>query len=137
MSSLSADEHEFIDSFLQDLRMGYVEAGRPEPYQSILFVEEERKYFHPWSFESIGERFGINKLEEFMPLKDYVSYPMHIGERLVKGMVKGRTERLRIEKEAREAEAARHAGNTPAVPAGQMDIAAVMAALQAAQQKPQ
>lgn len=96
---------------LHDINMGYVSPRNLPPHQSVKFFPSEVRYYHPFSYESIGEYYGTFRLDEYLPLRDYLELPANCADTLVKAVQKGREKRLVMEKEHLKEEEEKQAKN--------------------------
>lgn len=94
-------------TLLHDLNMGYEDIKKIRPGQSIRFNRIEAGYVHPWSYENIGEQYGLNKLNEYIPIRDYLELPANAVDRVVAGIIKGKDERLKLDNKRRQEEEAK------------------------------
>lgn len=90
---------------LYQIRMGYVDLDNQNAHQSIQYYPEEHVYDHEFSIQSIGRAYEVATLKDLMPLDFYLNNPVHIVDELIEGMLIGREDKLKMEKD-REAEAA-------------------------------
>lgn len=112
-SQIQKDSMLLNERLLFDINMGYQDPSKVSPHQSVKFYPQEAGYLHPWSIENIGEQFGVNKLEDFLPIHEYLHLPAHLVDRLISGMMKGRTRRMELDKEAREEQERREKERRP------------------------
>jgi hypothetical protein len=99
MSALTTDEVLLNDQLLYDLNMGYATRKNIHHMQSIRFIPKEANYIHPWSFEATGEVYGMNQLEKYIPLRDYLELPSHMVDRVITGVIEGKDKRRKAEEE--------------------------------------
>ena len=123
MSGLLPEEVALNDELLYDLNMGYENLKNIHPLQSVRYHRVETKYVHPWSYENIGEQYGELKLDEYIPLKDYLELPANAVDRVIRGVIKGKEARRVSDEEARRERARREKDQqgTANVHGGEMD----------------
>lgn len=118
--------------------MGYENPEKVRVGQSIRFNPVEAGYVHPWSYENLGEQYEDGKLSDFIPLRDYLELPANAVDKIIVGMMKGRTVRQEREEKARQAKAAKdkQQKNTSNVHTDQLDPAteAIIKSMQNEQQ---
>lgn len=110
-SGLTPEEQLLNKLLLHDINMGYETISRIRSGQTVRFNEAETRFVHPWSHENLGYQYEFNKLKDFISWRDYISLPAHAVDRMVTGMMRGRTEREEAEKKAREEKARRDKNN--------------------------
>jgi hypothetical protein len=93
------DEEMVNDGLIHDLNMGYYTRKTITPHSPIAFHKEETEFYHPWSLESIGEEYGYGKLEEIIPLTEYLTLPNTVIESVLAGVIKGKDRRFEETKE--------------------------------------
>lgn len=86
---------------LHDINMGYEDAKKIRAGSSVRFNRMEAAYIHPWSYENIGEQYGMNKLNDYIPIRDYLELPSNAVDRIVAGIIKGKEERLKLDDKRR------------------------------------
>lgn len=101
MSNVHPDQRHLNDRLLHDINMGYETPRAISPHQSIKFHKVESDYLHPWSYRNVGEQFGMNRLDEFIPLRDYLELPMNCVDTILSGVITGKGKRAKMEEEAR------------------------------------
>lgn len=113
MSGVHPDQQLLNDRLLHDINMGFETPRSISPHQSIKYHKVETGYLHPWSYTNVGEQFGMNRLDEFIPLRDYLELPMNCVDTIVSGVIAGKTKRAKMEEDARKAReaAAKQAGH--------------------------
>ena len=122
MSGMMPETILLNNGLLHDLNMGYEKAERIRPGHSVRYNRVESAYVHPWSYENVGEQYGMNRLSDYIPIRDYMELPQHAVDRIVSGIIKGKDERLKLEEQKRkEKEAKDKVANTSNVHGSEMD----------------
>ena len=81
--------------------MGYYHPSKMTPHSSVAFIEKENEFVHPWSIENLGREYGYGKMKEIIPLKDYLTLPAFLVDNLVRGLIRGETQRAKADAAAR------------------------------------
>lgn len=102
-SSLRPEEVQLNNAILYDINMGYAVPTSLRPHQSIKYHRMESSFIHPWSFDAVGEQWGVNKLHEFIPLRDYLELPANSVDQILAGVIRGRGKRKKMDDDARKA----------------------------------
>lgn len=87
------DTQQLHDEILYDFDMGYYTPMEVDPFTSTAYHAVENEFYHPFSFEEIGRKYGLNKLEEFISLEAYLRMPAAFVDPILAGVVKGKIQR--------------------------------------------
>lgn len=80
------------EELLHDLNMNYYSLKDiNDPHSSIGYYEKENEYYHPFSLHEVGKSYGYNKLQDIIPLKDYLDSPPSLLDPVIEGIIAGRT----------------------------------------------
>jgi len=119
MSGMMPESIHLNNGLLHDINMGYERLGKIRPGHSVRYNRIESAYVHPWSYENVGEQYGMNKLHDYIPIRDYLELPQHAVDRIVAGIIKGKDERFKMEEKKRLEKAAKDKQNNTANVHGQ------------------
>lgn len=73
--------------------MGYYRFKERTPFDSVGFHSAENDYYHEYSLKEVGRRYAFNKLNELLPLKEYLELPLHTLPDMIEGLREGTFER--------------------------------------------
>lgn len=91
---------EFDDGLMYDFNMNYCRPDKINPFSSAQYHDEENAFIHELSVSSSGKFYGLNKIKDLMPLKDFMTLPAVVVEELIDGILKGEEIRFELEKQA-------------------------------------
>lgn len=95
LNDVNPEKTELDELLLHDINLGYLDPTKLQPHSSIAFHKESNEFFHPWSIQSIGEQYGYGKLEDVIPLHDYLTLPANLVNGLISGIIKGKERRIK------------------------------------------
>lgn len=99
ISGLNGDALLFNESMLYDINMGFYKPEGITPFSSSEYRSIEHEYTHPWSLKETGRFFGLHKLKDLIPLKDFVTLPNCVLDDLIAGVTQGETDRLELDRQ--------------------------------------
>jgi len=94
------EKQAFDEQLMHDFNMGYLTPATMTPHSSVLFIDKENAFQHPWSIKNVGRQYGYARLKEIIPLNDYLTLPAFLVEDLVEGISAGSEQRTKKELES-------------------------------------
>lgn len=78
---------------LVDFNLDLYNPRKKTPFSPIAYYPEENEFYHPWSLSRAYESYGYFKLNELIPITDYLNLPNVLVESLLINIPKGMSKR--------------------------------------------